>query len=217
MYFMSEIIVPRDNFNYEEVLDKAAKLTDFQTDRVAERAGFNQWLNLVNPFEIRMIDRKVSEVLRMPYPSETTQLFRVKAGFPDGVQTEENSHWSMAIAEDWSRNKYSDLGVRLVCCKQVQGDKNYSIRFPLDLVVDYFYYSMNPQRPDRIMVNVGDRQLPYGSNFSSEVAQHLIGVGKRFIEIIASGEAANLPSSSPILSKQQSIRRLFGNKSRDNN
>ena len=213
---MSEIIVPRDNFNYEEVLVEANKLTDYQTDRVAEIAGFNQWLNLDNPFEIRMIGRKVSEVLRMPYPSETTQLFRTNAGFPDGVLTEEDSRWSMAIAKDWSRNKSSDLGVRLICCKQVQGEKKYDIRFPLDLVGDYFYYSINPQRPDRIMVKVGDRQLPYGSSFSAETAQYLISVGKKFIEIIASGEAINFPPNEVISSKSQSIRRLFSNKSSHN-
>jgi len=214
---MGEIIIPRDNFNYEEILSEVAKLTSYQTDLVAERAGFNQWLNLINPYELRSIGRKVSEVLRMPYPSVTTQLFRNEAGFPDGILTEEDSRWSMAIAEDWSKDKPSDLGVRLVCCKQIKGDKDHNIRFPLDLVGDYFYYIMNPQRPDRIMVSVGERQLPYGSKFSSEVAQHLIGIGKTFIEIIASGEAVNLPANSAISSKPQGIKRLFSNKSKDSN
>ncbi len=209
--------MPRDNFNYEEVLCEAAKLTDFQTDRVAEIAGFSQWLNLINPYKIRPIGREVSEVLRMPYPSETTQLFRAKAGFPDGILTEEDSHWSMAIAEDWTRNKSFDLGVRLVCCKQVEGYKDYNIRFPLDIVADYFYYAMNPQRPDRIIVNVGERQLPYGNQFSSEEAQLLIGVGKRFIEIIASGEAANLQSDVAIPTKTQGLKRLFSSKSKNRN
>lgn len=204
-----DLIVARGNPGYEQALSEAATLTAAQARLVALSAGFREWLSAVNRFTLSRIGEQATESLGMPFPSPVTQAVRDRAGFAGGVATKKSSRWSLAVAEELSATEPYDIGVRLVCIKSSGFDEAKRISLPLDLTITSYTYRAVHERPDKITVEVGERQLPKSSYFDAEEAQQLLVVAAKFIEIVGSGHAAELAASSQALSNRRGIRRLI--------
>lgn len=202
-----ELTVISDRGTYEGAREAASELSVGQMHLAAEQAGFNEWLAMANSYALNNLGAETSEALRMPFPSPFTQAWRAEAGYTGGVATDDKSAWSLGIGDDIPTEEF-DTGVRLVCVKNTP-DKT-SLRFPLDIVVPIYAYrqTITGERPDKIVVHIGDRQLPSYSSFSAEQAQRLLIVGARFMNLLASGEAASL--QRVIEPPQRGLKRMLG-------
>ncbi|HEY4964196.1 MAG TPA: hypothetical protein VIH90_05865 [Candidatus Saccharimonadales bacterium] len=181
-------------------------LSGGQVHLAAQEAGFVDWLRSVDQYTLKGLGSNTSMALRMPFPSPTTQTWLAEAGYSSGVETEEANSWSLAVAEEHDRAEGFDTGVRLVVCKKVVGTKEFGIRFPLDVALSTYAYKSALDRPDRVDVTIGDRQLPTPRRFSNEEGQRLLIVASRFLNLLSSGQAAEL-TPSPNASR---MRRILG-------
>jgi hypothetical protein len=59
-------------------------------------------------------------------------------------------------------------------------------------------------RPDRVTIQIGNRQLPRSGFFTGETAQGLLLLANRFLNLIVSGEAEKLQAELP----KRGLRRL---------
>lgn len=179
-------IVPYVNPDvFGEARQTAAGLSAAQLHLVAREAGFPGWLRSIDYYDLQRIGKSGAQALRMPFPSPFTQAFRAEAGFPDGVQTRPGG-WSLGLSDGASGERY-DTGVTLISAQRVQGRRgeHADLRLPLDIVVPGHYYRESLSRPDRIRLEVGDRQLPTPSYFGEEEAQGLLMVAARFLRILS--------------------------------
>jgi len=178
-----EIIIAQQNVQFKDASSAADGLDFAHTHAAALQAGFGKWIESVNRYDLEGMGRAVSDALSMPYPSLTTQALRAEAGFPTGVNTPAKSLWSLAISSELSDEPY-DLGVQLVTIKTAPG-KAQPLRVPLDLTITPHTYKDAQTRPDRIIVRVGERQIPTAKYFHEGDAQRLILVAVNFISLLA--------------------------------
>lgn len=200
-----ELAILRDSRRHREAREAAAAIDIGRVHLAARAAGLNEWLSSANRYTMTSIDSAVTTALRMPFPSPAIQALRAEAGFPEGVRTNGASgKWSLAVGKEFADGNHLDTGVRLVCAKRPPGSKDYSLRVPLDITVPRGNLETARTRPDRISVWIGEGELPHHHVFQTEDAQGLLIVAQKFVDILRSGQAAELTTPP------RGARRLFG-------
>ncbi len=210
----NEVVVAVTSESYDGARTAAAAVGFEDLHLVAREAGLDDWVSRTNRQTIQAIGGDVTSALRMPFPSPTTAAFRESAGFSEGVSTEAGTNrWSLAIASSFDPDQPHDIGVQLVNIKPKPGDRGDSLRIPLDIAVlnfDTIY-----TRPDRLQVQVGERQLPGHHVFAGEDAQRLVVVAHRFVQLLSSGQAAEqlavqaASKERPALPARSTLKRLI--------
>jgi hypothetical protein len=184
----SEVALATTSESYDRA-NSAATAIDFDDLRaVAGQAGLDEWLANVDASTIQALGSDVTTALRMPFPSPTAAALRSAAGYNDGVSTEAGTNrWSMCVAPSFDPDQPHDIGVQLVNQKHAPGSRTYSLHVPLDIAV--LNIETVESRPDRVMLQIGERQLPGRHIIYGEDAQRLLLVAHRFLHLLSSGEA----------------------------
>lgn len=180
---------------YDQAQHSAAGMNELDMHRAACAAGFDVWINSLPEFRKQFFGSKVTESIRMPFPSPAIQQLRGDAGYPKGVQTV-NDGWSLDVSDALDPEEPFDTGVDLIACQKI--NQKTTVRVPLDIVVPPYAIKDIVKRPDRLSVWAGNRQLPTAFIFKEESAQRLLLIAETFLHIVANGstERVNTHQSS---------------------
>jgi hypothetical protein len=205
MAFNCEVVLAEGQEQYRAAKEAAAAISLAQLNLAARAAGFYEWLISANRWNLKHTQDDVAEALSMPYPSPVTQALRAELGFPSGVVTVGDSEWSLSVGDKDPAQPY-DTGVRLVAVRRPSDSNEYTLSVPLDIAIPSYNLRETINRPDRVKVQIGERQLPGYHGFTGSDAQRLLFVTSRFLTLLSSGEAAGLIAPS----EDTRPRRLLG-------
>lgn len=215
--FGTEVVIASTEQTYSDAKTAAANIGFNDLRIVARLAGLDGWVSREDTTTgLTTVGRDVTDALNMPFPSPNTREIRESAGYPEGISTDPSANtWSLAVAPSLDPDQPYDIGVQLVNIKPDSHVGGCDFHLPLDITV------ANPSivgsRPDRLIMQIGERQLPGTNFFIRESAQRLVMVASKFMWLLGSGEAdeqlalheASRLQNKPALSKRRSLKRLL--------
>lgn len=188
MNVRGQIVPYSDPQGYERAHEAARGLDAEIVDNAAMHAGFRAWVMSANSHTFGSLKDGVVEELALPFPSPAVDAIREAAGVDKPIDTS-GIGWTLGLKEEATVRDDLDTGLTLIShMKPAEGP---NILVPLDVALNR--YTLDFARPDRIQLKVGDGQLRQARRFEGADAQYFLIMGARFLQLLASGEAPDLP------------------------